>query len=501
MKPITFRLIPSLFLLSFGYLISIQNTYAHFSFNEHNKKAFEEILKLKLTEGEKYLKKAKDARVSNGVDIYLENYIEIIRLVAIEDPKITKQYAKNEKIRLDLLSKMDQSSPYYLLTQAEIKLQWAILYYKIDKPLEAFVRVRKAYHLIKENDQKFPDFIPNKKTLGIYKILFSLIPEKLYPFLDIMGFDPNIANIQEGIADLNHVAGSNNPFALEATLLKEGIKSYIMHHHAEAHEALYALYQQNPDNHAYYTGALLTAINARMGKKALSMLEQPPSNYFYGNNSFFDYMKAKVNMQTGYYGRAIYHAKRYIEKTQREAYVKDSHLILFLSYWFLDQEDKAKPYLDRIKSVGNTRLSEDSYAQEFAQYKELPDKALTKARFLSDAGEYEAALGILQAKPRSAYHRPQDQAEHAYRMARVLHHQGRIGEAMKQYQQTISLASDLNRYFAPKAMLFLGHIYREKGDTEQARDWYKKVIAFKKTEYRTELEISAKAALRKLDNQ
>ena len=338
--------------------VGLTNIRANFSFNVHNKKAFEEILKLKINEGERHLAQSKSYG-QNGLDIYLENYIEVIRLIAAEDIELYKKYTHNEKIRLHMLEQLDKSSPYYLLTQAEIRLQWAVVYYKMGHYTDCFIRVRKAYKLITENVKKHPDFLPNKKTFGVYKILFSLVPEKFYGFLDIMGFDPTIADLQQGLDDLDAVAGADTPFALEASIVKGGVIAYIMHDHASAHHTLYNLYQKHPDNYAFYTGSLLTAMNARMGKKALMMLEELPEDFYFQNNTFYDYLKAKVNMQVGNYGKAIYYAKKYVNRPDRVNYIKDSYLIIFLSHWFMGQDDLASSYLDKIKENGRSSTSAD----------------------------------------------------------------------------------------------------------------------------------------------
>jgi tetratricopeptide (TPR) repeat protein len=240
-------------------------------------------------------------------------------------------------------------------------------------------------------------------------------------------------------------------------------------------------------------------MNARKGQKALDMLNEIPDNYEFRKNTFYDFLKAKVNMQVGNYGRAVYYAKRYIERTPRANGIKEANLIIFLSHWFMDQDDLAMKYLTKVRKEGVAITSGDKYARDFAKLKELPDKKLSKVRFLSDAGEYEKALAILGQKQLTQYTRQEDKAEYCYRTARIMHHQGKYKSASQWYQKTIEVAGDLPRYFAPKSSLFLGELYDKKlNDRNKAILYYRKVLTYKKTEYKTELEMSAKAALKKL---
>lgn len=56
----------------------------------------------------------------------------------------------------------DPGSPYYLFTQAEVNLQWAALSIKFGEYLNSIFEIRKAYKLLEENQNKFPDFKANK---------------------------------------------------------------------------------------------------------------------------------------------------------------------------------------------------------------------------------------------------------------------------------------------------------------------------------------------------
>src|SRR5205814_571915 len=88
------------------------------------------------------------------------------------------QLKKNKEVRLVTLTEGDLGSPYYLFVQAEINLQWAAADIKFGEYLNAIFEIRRAFKLLEENQQKFPAFSPNKKSLGVLYALLGSVPDK-----------------------------------------------------------------------------------------------------------------------------------------------------------------------------------------------------------------------------------------------------------------------------------------------------------------------------------
>ncbi len=116
--------------------------------------------------------------------------------------------SSNREQRLDLISKGDQSSPYFLFAKAEIKLQWAIIAGKFDKKLRAGREAYSAYNLLKKNTENFPNFIHNKKTLSAIHALSESLPSWLRFILNVDG------SIKLGTAEIKSVIdySKNNDF-------------------------------------------------------------------------------------------------------------------------------------------------------------------------------------------------------------------------------------------------------------------------------------------------
>ena len=92
-----------------------------------------------------------------------------------------------------LLKKGDENSPYYLFSQAEVNLQWAFVRIKFAQYFKAVWEIRRAYKLLEANQKKFPNFAPNKKSLGILHAMVGTVPDNYQWGMKILGMQGTIA--------------------------------------------------------------------------------------------------------------------------------------------------------------------------------------------------------------------------------------------------------------------------------------------------------------------
>ena len=72
----------------------------------------------------------------------------------------------------------DRDSPFYLYTQADIHLQWAITRVKFEDYFQAVMEIKRAFNLLTKNQELFPDFMPNQKNLGLLHALIGTVPDQ-----------------------------------------------------------------------------------------------------------------------------------------------------------------------------------------------------------------------------------------------------------------------------------------------------------------------------------
>ncbi len=256
----------------YGILLSFQ-VNAQFNFTKEHEAVYNEFLNLRVNNGQVAIQHLLKEDPKNGITIYLANYGDVIKLFLTEDEKLYKFLAKNEDIRLKKIQALDKKSPYYLFTQAEIKLHWAFVKLKMSDEISAMMNIRSAYKLLEENIKLYPDFIPNKKTMGLLNILIGSIPSNYSWVLTLVGME---GNIDDGIKQLSEVCKSNTPFVFEAQFIKTVVQNYIIHGNKGKIEEAKELYSLYPSNLlvCYVYAAILTKNS--MGEVAFDVIKNSP---------------------------------------------------------------------------------------------------------------------------------------------------------------------------------------------------------------------------------
>ena len=167
-----------LLIFPFLFLLSLSVQASHFEFTPAAKTAYQKALHLRFTEARQMIAQIKVDDPDNLIVYQIENYIDFFTVFLNENKKEFKELEKNKNFRLEQLSRGDKESPYYLYTQAEVKLQWALARLKFEEYFTAFNEVRSAYKLLHKNLKKFPDFKASKKSLGILHALIGTVPDQ-----------------------------------------------------------------------------------------------------------------------------------------------------------------------------------------------------------------------------------------------------------------------------------------------------------------------------------
>ena len=120
--------------------------------------------------GQALLDEEKNQRPDNLIPYFLENYIDFFVLFFNEEPDDYKRLVKNLDIRLAMMNRGPEDSPYFLFTRSVIHFQWAAVRIKFGYNWEAGWQLRRAYLQIKENTKSFPAFTPNLVFNGAMQV-------------------------------------------------------------------------------------------------------------------------------------------------------------------------------------------------------------------------------------------------------------------------------------------------------------------------------------------
>ncbi len=473
-------------------------TYAAFDFSANCKQAYVEILNLRLDLAKQYLEKERLVNPENNFIPLLENYVDYFYILSCDDKSAFDKLKKNKSSRLSQLGGGDKNSPYYLFAQAEINLQWALLRGKYQEYVASALEIKKAYNMLHENMEKFPEFLPNKKGLGMVNAVIGSLPTGAQKALGTLGVHGSTQRGEKMLEELvNSLPGSAYEIFYDESVF------YLMQvwvnitKKKQAFEKIYFLTGKMQDDSLLklYIRAF-TAFKTGHNDEAIAYLIAKPKSADYVNYPYLDYLLGMAKLHKLDFSAKV-DFQRFLEESAGGSYIKDTYL--HLAYISLLKGDSLnyKAYLSKIQLNGTTYDEKDKQALNEAN-EGVPNESLLKARFLFDGGYYERAKDVLEKENANNYKQKRDKIEYCYRFARVFHETGGINGAIKFYQYTIAFGKDSKYYYAANAALFLGDIYVEKKRYKMAADSYSKAINMKNHDYESSIENKAKEALKRI---
>ncbi len=485
-----------LFLL-LGYCNAIAE--GRFEITPKAKKAYEKAISLRFDEARQLIYQIKYEEPDNLIVYHIENYIDFFTIFINENKKEFKQLARNKDYRLKQLKKGDPNSPYYLYTQAEVKLQWALARLKFEEYFTAFNEVKSAYKQLKKNSKKFPDFIANKKSMGILHAIIGTVPDSYKWGVKLLG--GMSGTIEQGRGEIEAVLdyASRNEFIFEeeTLVMYAFLLLYLKNQDAAAWELIRSG-KLKPDRNPLACFALAN-VAMRTGKndEAIRLLLDRPKGQVFMPFPYLDYMlgSAKLNRLDP---DAIIYLQKYLSKFQGVNYIKQANQKIAWYYLLNGDEINYKVFIAKCKKDGSTVVDGDKNALKEAEKGQVPNKTLLKARVLFDGGYYHKAYQLLNTKTSTHFEIRQFQIEFTYRLGRITHKLGKSDEAIAHYESTIRNGRDEPWFYACNAALQIGHIYEAVGRLSLARKYYKDCLSIKPKEYRSSLHQKAKAGLNRL---
>ena len=440
-------------LLALFFLTCQTTARANFNFNANCIEAYKAAFGFRINEARGLVQKERQQNPQNGIIILLENYIDYFSLLASENKADYERLKDRKSDRVSVLEDNDRNSPYYLFCQAEIYLQWGQLKGRFGDYFSSSMDIKKAHNLLKENAEKYPDFLPDQKSLGLINVIFGSVPSNLKSISRFLGMT---GNTQAGIKQLEDlwVALPKTKYGFykdEVAFFLCNIDFDILHN--QNNYARLAPYLSAMDGNsllksylqgyaAYKTGHNDEAI-AFLGSapKSTQYIDAPSMTYLLGN--------AKLNrMDTD----AQVYLSEYIKNYKGTNYIKDTYLKL--AYYYLLQNDTAKYlyYIKLVKSKGYADNEKDKQALREAN-DEKPDIDLLKTRFYFDGGYYNKALAQIENKDINSFKLLRDKTEFYYRLGRIYDKTGKFNDAVANYQRAINLGKTTKYYFAANAAL------------------------------------------------
>jgi len=132
-----------------------------------------------------------------------------------------------------------------LFLQAELYLQRGFCHLNLGHNWSAIFDIRNAYQLTEECLEKFPSYIPVRKTSGVLQVMVGAVPDKYHWFMSLLGMEGSVKKGQQQLQELGQAGLS---LSIEANVLYYTIKGFINQQFAEASAGMAELIKGYPDN-------------------------------------------------------------------------------------------------------------------------------------------------------------------------------------------------------------------------------------------------------------
>ena len=438
---------------------------------------------------------------------YYQSRILFLKFLVTEDPELLPLFLDHSKRSLKKLDKLPD-------TDAEKNVMMAELFFlrgvgkMLDKKLVgSAIDIKSACTLIDKNAQRFPENVEQKKLLGMFHVAMSAIPKKLRWLSNALCFR---GDLDTGMGYLKQAAESSRLlpneaqvalFYFEKNLLSEPDKALArMERMRELHSnsivfaylKLSALLEQRRIDDAITFAASLE--DKLIGEDAVSPLP------------LWHYSRAKAHYFRLEYQAAITHFDRFLDAYKGKTLYSDALFRKGMSLVLMDRYEEARRIFHQMSNVESSTFDEDEYASHMAaiyRFREpsAQDKDLFRARNLFDGGYYDASLAILDSLAADLDVLNENQrTELHYRRGRNHHALTHPSLARKHYTSCVNTQPGQALWMRVYAHYYLGKLEEEAGNTETAREWYRKALEFDDYEYQSGLEQRTKAALHRMKN-
>ena len=427
---------------------------------------------------------------------YATALAEALELLIAEDGEKFSDYEDRFEARLERKTKPNNAEDLFL--QAEIRMQWAFIYFKFGHEFDAALNLRQAYLTTQEIKRRFPSFLAINKTSALLDIIIGSVPEKYDWILGLLNIE---GSIEPGLKDLEKIRSSDHELKLEADMLYSLIQGFVLQHPEEGVKVIDQIIAKHPDNPlVLFLGGSL-AIKNSQSELALRLLNKLGSQPNVLPIYYADYLKGEVYLHKAEYLNAITSYRWFLNNYKGQNNVKDATYKIGLAYWLNGNVNDAQSAFQAARTVGKEITEADKYASRSLADTELPHPKLTRARYFIDGGYYTEAQSILDSIGQEELKTMRDQVELNYRKARLHHKLIQISDAKRYYEKTIELNGSANWYFAPNACLQLGYLMVQENNGAAAEEYFEMALSYKKHEYKNSIDTKAKTAIAQLKSK
>lgn len=457
----------------------------------------EAISELRLKEAEANLSKLAASDKFNVANDYLKLYLVFYRIMVHQDKTMYPVFEATKSSFIEVVKKLDNTSPYKGYVKGNALLMGALVDGVFEEYLGAVTGFRAAHSEISANDKAFPNFLTNKKELGVLQALIGTIPAQYKWITDAVGLR---GTIKDGLK------------LLGSYLDQSKMEPLLERHQASLFYALIELNFEDKKNafnfyRSYASNTkenlmqvfVLVYIAEKSGNNevALQVLKQAPSSEAYEKIPYLNFLMGDILLHKLDFSAAIWF-KKYLNTSVTKNSAKDAYTRLSWIELLSQNKEKFLVYRGMAQKLQKQSSSEVKLVENDLKVGIYPDTQLLKARLLFDGGYYEKAKAILQEVSGKPFPSQFQQTEYFYRFGRINQEENRLSDAILNFKKCLESGASINTYLLPNSCLQLGNIYAKLGYKELAADYYKKVASYSKYDYEDSIKQLAKIGLKNL---
>ncbi len=430
----------------------------------------------------------------NLMPVYLADYEDCLTLLLNSDPEEYEQRKEHFETRLDALEKGDRSSPWYRLCRAGIYMHWAIINTRLGQQYRAALKFRKAFSILKENQNLFPQFEYNSVFAGLQEAVIGSLPGNYQWLVSLFGIK---GNLKGGVSKLSFFVRTHNnsqPLYAEAVLYYVYTRFYLLHEQREVWDYMNsgAFPTQNNLLNSFVKSNI--AIDNRQSEAATDLLKDMAGDADYAKYPFFE-LQAGLAMMTNGDVRATDHFQRYLAGNKSDLYIKECWQKMAWVWYINDNMKQAGFCRSQIKGHGTTTLDVDKQAEKFGESGSWPVKKILQGRLLLDGGYTKEAFRVLSTIDIRTLTNAADRAEYFFRLGRVYEESADYKKAITYYQYAMTAGKDRREQFAARAALHTGLVYEHTGRKQEALKSYRQCLAMPGHDFQNSIDQLAKAGV------
>jgi len=485
--------------LLFLFFIALnQPAKADFALDQNCTSAFKAIFELRFPEAKRLIADEKRINPDNGIIHLLENYMDYFYLLTSSNRADYDKYKNRRSARLDALEDNDENSPYYMFAQADICVQSAVLKAKFGDNASAVFDMRKGRKLLLSNAEKFPDFIPNQKSIGWLNVLIGAIPPSAKGIVGILGVKGDLPTGLKQLQKLRgQLDGTKYSFYKDEVTFIIGLANIDILKNKDGYAQLMAMAGEMSDKSllkSYLQGYL--AFKTGHTDVAISKFTDAPQTAEYMDMPVITYWLANAKLCRMDKDADRYFLK-FINENKGDSFYKDAYLKVAYCAFLKKDLDGYNTYVNLVRTKGSSADEKDKEALKEAN-DTRPDEELLRARFSFDGGYYDKALALLKAKQFNDLKIVRDRTEYYYRFGRTYDAMENDSAALANYQRAINMGKTTAYYYAANSALLSGLIYEKKRDYKKAAEFFKQTLAMKNHEYQNSIDDQAKNGLSRI---